>query len=153
VNLLRLVLKEDKSGLYFINPPFRIDLPEENFGILKEKGYLGEEIILGIRPEHIKLGDKGRTPPQVCKFKKGEVKATELNLFQLLVYLAVGSQTLVAVLDPFLRLKTGEMLPLNFSLDKTVFFDPITGNVVLYLQHNLLFSHSFRIQALIEGTK
>ena len=70
MNLLRLVLKEDKSGLYFINPPFRIDLPEENFGILKEKGYLGEEIILGIRPEHIKLGDKDRTPLRYVNLKK-----------------------------------------------------------------------------------
>jgi len=130
MNLLRLVLKEDKSGLYLIDPPFRIDLPNENFGILKEKGYLWEEIIMGIRPEHIKLGDKDGTSPLVCKFK-GRVEATGINLSQLLVYLTVGSQTLIAALDPFLKLKTGEMLPLNFSLDKTVFFDPITGNAVL----------------------
>ncbi|RLE13673.1 sugar ABC transporter ATP-binding protein [Candidatus Aerophobetes bacterium] len=130
MNLLRLVLKEDKSGLYLIDPPFRIDLPKENFGILKEKGYLWEEIIMGIRPEHIKLGDKDGTSPLVCKFK-GRVEATGINLSQLLVYLTVGSQTLIAALDPFLKLKTGEMLPLNFSLDKTVFFDPITGNAVL----------------------
>lgn len=130
MNLLRLVLKEDKNGLYLIDPPFRVDLPRENFGILKEKGYLWEEIILGIRPEHIKLGNEDGTSPFICKFK-GKVQATGVSLSQLLVYLAVGSQTMIAALDSFLKLKMGEILPLYFSLDKTVIFDPVTGNAIL----------------------
>ncbi|MBC7189336.1 ABC transporter ATP-binding protein, partial [Candidatus Aerophobetes bacterium] len=63
MNILRFVLKEDKGGLYLIDPPFRINLPGEKYGMLKEKGYLWKELLVGIRPEHVNLGKSEKPLP------------------------------------------------------------------------------------------
>jgi len=126
MNLLQLILKENKSGLYLIDPPLRIDLPRKKFEILKEKGYLWKKLLLGIRPENIKLKDRGGRSSLMC-YLRGRVLSTGMTLSRLLVYLVVGNQTLVAALDPFLRLGEGDLLPLCFSLDKAVIFDPLSG--------------------------
>jgi len=129
MNLLRMVLKEDKRGLYLIDPPFRIDLPRESFGLLKEKGYLWEEVLLGIRPEHIKIKGRENNSPLMCEFK-GRVQATGVSLSRLLAYLVVGNQMMIAALDPFLKLQEGEVLPFSFSLNQVVFFDPVSGEAI-----------------------
>jgi len=129
INLLRVVLKEDKKGLYLIDPPFRIDLPDKNFGFLKEKGYLWKELFLGIRPEYIRLKNQNDNSSPLCQFT-GRVQATGISLSRVLAYLAVGNQSMIAALDPYLRPKEGELLPLCFPLDKAIFFDLTTGDAV-----------------------
>ena len=135
MNLIRMILKEDKKGLYLIDPPFRIDLPEEAFGILKEKGYLWEEILVGIRPEHIKIRGEENNFPFNCEFK-GMVQATGVSLSRLLAYILVGNQIVVAAFDPFLKLQIGEVLPLSFSLNRAIFFDPVSGKAIYRLPYN-----------------
>ncbi|RLE14151.1 hypothetical protein DRJ04_02980 [Candidatus Aerophobetes bacterium] len=81
---------------------------------------------MGIRPENIKLKDQADRSP-LMGWLKGRVLSTGMTLSHFLVYLVVGNQTLVAALDPFLRLGESDLLPLCFSLDKAVIFDPLSG--------------------------
>ncbi len=129
MNLLWFTLRKDKSGFYLFSPPFRIDLPSEVFGILEDKGYLWKELILGIRPEYIKVGNGSRNSPMICQFT-GRVRTTGASLSRLLIYLGVGNQTLVVACDPTFRPNIGELMPVQFPLDKVVLFDPVTERAI-----------------------
>lgn len=129
MNLLWLTLRKDKSGFYLISPPFRIDLPEKMFEVLENKGYLWKDLILGIRPEHIKLGNGNNSSPLTCQFT-GRVRTTGASLSQLLIYFAIGNHTLVAACDPSFRPEIGDKIPVHFSLEKVVLFDPVSERAV-----------------------
>jgi len=90
----------------------------------------GKEILLGIRPEHIRLKNREHVSSMVRQFT-GRVQGTGVSLSRALVYLTVGNQTIVGALDPFLRPEEGKLLPLCFSLDKAVIFDSVSGAAIL----------------------
>nr|WP_106783492.1 sn-glycerol-3-phosphate ABC transporter ATP-binding protein UgpC [Lysinibacillus timonensis] len=102
-----------------------ITIPEEKMIILREQGYVGKEVVFGIRPEDLNdesvfiENAKGATV-------KIDVELAELTGADLTVYSTIEGQNLVATIDPRTEVKPGDKLELAFNMNKAHFFDKET---------------------------
>jgi multiple sugar transport system ATP-binding protein len=129
MNLLSLGLRENPYGLFLSNH-LRVQLRGPQFKILREKGYLGEKIILGLRPEDIKLREKLPVSEKICSFT-ARVDEIELTIPDIRLFLSSEEHKLVANVDPSARLKKNEDLEFAFDVEKVKLFDPGSGQAIV----------------------
>ena len=122
---MNFLLVEVKAPLLLQHPQFRLTLPAVWEDLLKP--YNGRSLLLGIRPEHLKL-----SPPAPKNI------LVEVDLIE-----ALGNDTYISVhlvdnLDtslqvrilPDISIKIGQSLWLSLTLDKIHLFDPQTDKVI-----------------------
>lgn len=104
---------------------FQLALPERWKSVLNR--YNGEIVTLGIRPEHLMLGDS--TPKSVLvAVDLVEALGHETVLS---VRLADNSDTMQVRIEPDRPVKLGEALRLDFPTDKIHLFDAKTGGAIV----------------------
>ncbi|MBE9011010.1 ATP-binding cassette domain-containing protein [Pseudanabaenaceae cyanobacterium LEGE 13415] len=108
---------------------FQLTLPEHWASVLKR--YNGEMVTLGIRPEHLIVGDS--TPKSVL---------VAVDLIEALghetvlsVRLADNSDTMQVRIEPDRTVKLGEALRLDFPTDKIHLFDVKTGAAIVPISY------------------
>jgi multiple sugar transport system ATP-binding protein len=111
---------EEKSGkVVIVFGEDTIVLPEDKAALLKQKGYVGKEIIFGIRPEDIdEVG--GMTVGEVIE---ATVEVTELMGAETYIYLAKGKANLVARVNGTSKVKAGEKIKVVLDMAKIHVFD------------------------------
>ncbi|MEH7109899.1 MULTISPECIES: ABC transporter ATP-binding protein [Bacillaceae] len=102
-----------------------IVVPEGKMKFLREQGYIGKSMILGVRPEDI------HDEPVFLDASAGTVIAAnidvaELTGAELMIYSSVEGQDFVARLDSRSDVKPGDKVDLAFDLNKAHFFDADT---------------------------
>jgi multiple sugar transport system ATP-binding protein len=106
----------------FIIGKTTISIPEGKMKFLREQGYVGKTVILGIRPEDI------HDEPVFIDASTGtkiqaNVDVAELTGAELMVYSNIDGQDFVARLDSRSDIKPGDKVELAFDLNKGHFFD------------------------------
>lgn len=129
MNLLPLGLRENSYGLFLSNN-LRVQLRGSRFEILREKGYLGKEIILGLHPEEIRLRENFPVSEKICSFRAW-VDEIELTIPNMRLFLSSGEDKLTANVDPSPKLKKGEDMEFAFDIEKVKLFDPHTGLAIV----------------------
>ena len=81
----------------------------------------GQDVLLGIRPEHISISDGLNANPI-----EATVYVTELMGNETLVFASAGNQRLIARAPADFRAAEESTLSLNFAIEKAHFFDPQT---------------------------
>lgn len=99
-----------------------LTIPEGKLKILKENGYNGKEVILGIRPEDI------HDEPVFIESAPGDVinaniEVSELTGAELMLYSTLAGQDFVARIDARNHIKAGEQVQLGLDMNKAHFFD------------------------------
>jgi multiple sugar transport system ATP-binding protein len=102
-----------------------IAVPEGKMKYLRDQGYVGKEIVMGVRPEDI------HDEPIFIESSEGtkisaKVDVSELLGAETMVYSSVDGQDFVARLDARTHINPGEILALAFDMNKSHFFDPET---------------------------
>lgn len=70
-----------EGGRYFVNPyGAKIEVTGKKAEMLKAKNVTSQEIILGVRPEHFVLANKGNADAIPCKITVNEMMGSELHL-------------------------------------------------------------------------
>ena len=70
-----------EGGRYFVNPyGAKIEVTGKKAEMLKAKNVTSQEIILGVRPEHFVLANKGDADAIPCKITVNEMMGSELHL-------------------------------------------------------------------------
>ncbi|MGQ9707872.1 MAG: ABC transporter ATP-binding protein [bacterium] len=100
--------------LRFVNPFFSFELGAE----FARKPLLNQQVLLGIRPEHLQIVQSG----PVC----ARVEVNEQLGNEALVYLKIGNETCVLRTAPEMAPDPGTTVSLNFDLAGLHFFDPGT---------------------------
>ena len=108
----------DDTGLCKINLGSSLAIGLQN--------YLDTKIVIGIRPEYIRIS-ADTTTPNDCLLK---VMAFENMGNEQLVYLTLSSQTLIARRPPAETMDIGKEVGMNFNRDKIYFMDKISGEVI-----------------------
>ncbi len=129
MNLLPLRLRENPYGLFLSNH-FRVQLRGPRFEILEEKGYLGKEMIFGLRPEEITLRENLPASEKICFFR-AHVDEIEPTIPTVRVFLSSGEHQLIANVDPSPKIKKGEDIEFAFDIEKVKLFDPSNGMAII----------------------
>lgn len=118
MNFLKMNLT--KEGLKLGKRIFEIplDIKEE----LVSKRYMNEDILVGIRPEHIYMAGKGKLKNNEYQFNT-QVDISELTGSETLLHFTLGEDSLIAKLNTMDDLKSGDNISLVFDFDKIHFFD------------------------------
>jgi multiple sugar transport system ATP-binding protein len=120
MNFLSVNISEEGSGLVAAAPSLRFALPPANNRTLA--AWRDKSVIMGIRPEHLSLGN-GMSQ---CRFE-AEVEVIEQLGSEIILETRVGEARItVARVDPQAHLAIGDKVPLSVPLDRLHFFDPIT---------------------------
>jgi len=91
----------------------------------------GQPVLIGIRPDAIKMGDRTEKLPKewLCK---GEVVVSEiLGGHSHLEIVIDGDNELIAEVEGRVLAHPGETVPIGFEFDRMVLFDPETTNALL----------------------
>ena len=107
------------------NRDFSLQVPEGNLKRLREKGYEGNKLIFGIRPEDINM------EPAFLETFPESVLTAKISVSELLgaeshLYCTVGGSEFVAKVDARDYMNTGSSIKLGFDLNKAHYFDAET---------------------------
>ena len=107
------------------NRDFSLQVPDGNLKGLREKGYEGNKLIFGIRPEDINM------EPAFLETFPESVLTAKISVSELLgaeshLYCAVGGSEFVAKVDARDHMNTGSSIKLGFDLNKAHYFDAET---------------------------
>jgi multiple sugar transport system ATP-binding protein len=106
----------------------KLELPPELRARLSQRA--GQDLVLGIRPEHI------RHPAELRNGQGGSACSVQVSVVEMLgsdvnVYVTAGNHELVAVIDSAHAPKPGDTLELNFDTRKLHLFDPLSEQALV----------------------
>jgi multiple sugar transport system ATP-binding protein len=106
-----------------------ITITGERQALLRDMGYVGKKVNLGIRPENL---HDAEVDPLSSDFSilKGKVEVAELMGSETFLYFAIGSQQITARVDSHSRMRAGDAVELQFHRDKIHLFDMETGKAI-----------------------
>ena len=102
---------------------FTLPVPQEKVANLAP--YMGQKVLLGVRPESIH--DSAFRPPDIqASLIEAKVDATEMMGNEVLVYLEIGEHEFLGRVDPRTAARPGQQLQVAFDIDRIHVFDPDT---------------------------
>lgn len=112
------------------NDSFTIKIPHEKGIVLEEKGYLGKEIVIGIRPENIthQMNSSEKSSDNL----KARVVLREIMGPEAYVYLKLGRQQLIARFEEKMNVNIEDIIDLSFDMNKLYIFDKEAEDNVFY---------------------
>jgi multiple sugar transport system ATP-binding protein len=87
---------------------------------------MGDEVVLGVRPEHVRLASASLAPTT-----EAVVDVVEPLGAHTLVYVRVGASPLSMLVDGHVELLSGQVVPLTINPDAVHLFHPGTGDALL----------------------
>ena len=127
MNFFDVVLIEENGVMYADGRDFRVAIPEDKQAPLK--AYLGKEVVMGLRPEHIhdpEFPPPGITPAMVeAKIEITELMGNEVNAF-----LATENTSFMGRFDPRTKVQVGDVKTAAFDMGRIHIFDKQTEKAI-----------------------
>jgi multiple sugar transport system ATP-binding protein len=106
---------------------FELKIPDK-FAKKAEK-YLDDQVTLGIRPEHLTDSASIQNPDPKSSFR-ASIRVIESAGSEKLVHIRNEDDSLVATLDPHVRLRIGDVIDFCARMDSAHIFDINTGHTI-----------------------
>ena len=107
-----------------------IALPEDRAKIVKEKGYVGKEVTMGIRPENIDDGEEFISLHKEATLF-ANVEVTELMGAETYIYLSKGNMNITARVNGSSKAQPGDKIKIAMDASKIHIFDKESELTVL----------------------
>ncbi|TAA73467.1 ABC transporter ATP-binding protein [Planococcus salinarum] len=103
-----------------------VAIPAEKAALLRDLGYDGRPIVLGIRPEHIHVNNEDLADLPASEFE-AEITVAELTGAETILYAVYANQEFIARVDADSQIESGDTATLAFDMSHAHFFDLETG--------------------------
>ncbi|HSP20999.1 MAG TPA: sn-glycerol-3-phosphate ABC transporter ATP-binding protein UgpC [Planococcus sp. (in: firmicutes)] len=103
-----------------------VDILPEQLTFLKNQGYEGKDITLGIRPEHIHVNGEDLSNLPVSEFDAA-ITVSELTGAETIIYAVYAGQEFVARVEADTAIEPGHTARLAFDMSHVHFFDAQNG--------------------------
>ncbi len=128
MNFFDATLKGTREEAYLDTGAFRLPVPANRRERLS--GYLGQTVIMGVRPEDIH--DRQYAPANLNAASiRSRVDVMEPMGSEIYLYLVIGASTFVARVDPRSRACAGNEMEVMINLDRLHLFDKQTERAIL----------------------
>ena len=123
-------LEQKQDGVYFVFSDCAVKLPEGRAAKVIEKGYVGKQVIMGVRAENIHDEEVflSSAPTSVVT---AHVEVTELMGSETLLHLVIGGASFIAKVDPRTTARAGEDIKVAFDMNRIHLFDKETELAIL----------------------
>jgi len=129
MNFFDAVLKPNGEALVIDTGVFQLTIPSAK--ATPYKSHVGQEVILGVRPEDIH--DIDFVPPGITPARlEANVEVVEQMGNEMIVYLEENGKSFIARTDPRTTARVGSRLPVAISLDNIHVFDRKTEASLAY---------------------
>ncbi len=127
MNFYDATLVQEEGNLFADTGNFRIHVPADRTKMYKS--YVGKQVVLGIRPEHIH--HKDFAPPGVDPaYITGSVDVVELLGAELHLYVTSGTANYVATIDTRANPQVGDSIEMVFDVSQMHLFDKDSEQVI-----------------------
>ena len=121
MNFLDAVISEEGGKICASVGEYKLDVPAEKGKALKDGGYVGKTVVMGIRPEDIH--DTGTFVEQATTKMDSTVRVYELLGAEVFLYFDLNGTQITARVDPRTPARTGDPIKFVFDMEKAHFFD------------------------------
>ncbi len=122
MNFFDATLTGSKEEMYVDGGTFRLRVPPDKAQVYATNGYLGQEVIFGIRPEDIY--DPEYVAPDIYdQHMETAVDVTELMGNEVFVYLLVGDKQFITRVDPRTKAHVGGTFDAVLNMNRMHIFD------------------------------
>jgi multiple sugar transport system ATP-binding protein len=131
MNFITGTLSDEGGSVVFKAPGVNVAVPQGKAQALREKGYVGKEVVLGVRPEdfHEEAIFLEASPNTIVN---AHIELSENLGHEMYLYIAgLGEGTLIARVDGRANLKEGTSVKLALDMNKAHFFDKATAESIL----------------------
>lgn len=104
-----------------------LDIPAPIMAMLKNEGYEGKRVALGIRPEHIHVNNEDLAGIPASEFE-ATITVAELTGAETILHAVYAEQEFIARVDAATTIEPGHTATLAFDMTHVHFFDEETGN-------------------------
>ncbi|WP_416145497.1 ABC transporter ATP-binding protein [Planococcus koreensis] len=104
-----------------------VNILPEQLAVLKNQGYEGKDITLGIRPEHIHVNNEDLSNLPVSEFD-ATIAVSELTGAETIIYAVYAGQEFIARVEADTAIEPGHTARLAFDMSHVHFFDAESGN-------------------------
>ena len=131
MNFLDAVISEKGGNMIAtIGNEHEVIAPAAKAKVLKDKGYVGKKVVLGIRPEDMK-DDEEFLEKHPSSHIDAEVEVSELMGAEIYLYLTYKGQNLMARVAPTSKSRRGDKVTMAMDTHKIHLFDPETELTLL----------------------
>ena len=109
----------------------KFDLPTEKAELLKEKGYTGKSVIMGVRPENVHDA-KAKSLQELTSPFEAKITVFELLGSEVQLYFDFAGSSMSAKVDQGSRAAVGETVSFAFDKDKIHVFDKETEQAIVH---------------------
>lgn len=127
MNFLRCTVAEEAGGTYAVAGGIRVRIPAARASGLK--GQNGRQVILGIRPEDVEC-DPAFVEQHSESVINSQVEVVEPLGAEVFLYVSCGAGNLTARVEPGMRVKHGDKIPIALNTDKIHLFDAETEKAI-----------------------
>ena len=122
MNFLEGAVVQEGGDLKFQIEDYNLTIPGSKAKVLKDKGYVGRKVCLGIRPEDIYDSE------MFIESSPGSVMDSTIKVYELLgaevyLYFDLGSTQITARVDPRTTARAGDPIKFALDMEKVHFFD------------------------------
>ena len=123
-------LEKKEDGVWFTFGASSVKLPEGRAAKIDEKGYIGKQVVMGVRSENI-YDDQMHISASPDSVVKAHVEVTELMGSETLLHLDVEGASFIATVDPRTQAKAGDDIEICFDMNRIHLFDKETEMAIL----------------------
>ena len=133
MNFSDALVVEKEDGVYLNFAENEIRLNESKAKALKENGYIGKEVIFGIRPEDV-YEDVEVVKKDMAEKRtlKAEVDMYELLGSDVILYFYIGGNKFTAIVNPATPTRTGDVTTFALDVDNMHIFDKETEVIICH---------------------